>query len=176
MQEETIDFRSVITSLVEGKVRFVLIGGLAMIAQGAANITFDVDISYDRSADNLSSLVTILKNCHAHLRNAPENLPFILDVRTFKNVINLTLSTDFGDLDLLAEPAGVDSFEGLLSRADEMLIFGMKVKVACLEDLLAMKRAANRPKDRQHILELQDLQQYLAGEILNKTGDSDNDI
>ncbi len=109
------------------------------------------------------------------MRNAPENLPFILDVRTFKNVINLTLSTDFGDLDLLAEPAGVDSFEGLWSRADEMQIYGMKVKVACLEDILAMKRAANRPKDRQHILELQDLQQFLTGEKPNETGDTDSD-
>lgn len=175
MQDETIDFRSVIISLVESKVRFVLIVGLAMIAQGAANTTLDVVFSYDRSIDNLASLVTVLKNCHAHLRDAPHNLPFLIDVQTFKNVINLTLTTDFGDLGLLAEPAGVDSFEGLWSRADEMQIFGMKVKVACLEDILAMKRASDRPKDRLHILELQDLQQFLVGENMNEIADTDND-
>ena len=164
MPGETIDFRAVIQRLVEGEVRFVLIGGLAMVAQGAAHITLDVDISYDRSAGNLAALVSVLQSCHARLRNAPADLPFILDVRTFNNVFNLTLSTDVGDLDLLAEPAGVDSFEGLWARANEMEIFGMNVRVAALEDLISMKRAAGRPKDKQHILDLFDLQQFLIDE------------
>ena len=164
MPAETTDFRAAIQRLVDGNVRFVLIGGLAMIAQGAAHVTLDIDVSYDRSSGNIVALVGVLKSCHARLRNAPPDLRFILDVKTFNNVFNLTLSTDFGDLDLLAEPAGVDSFEGLWARANEMEVFGMKVRVASLEDLIDMKRAAGRPKDQQHILELLDLQQFLLDE------------
>lgn len=164
MQGKTVDFRAAILELVEGNVRFVLIGGLAMIARGASHITFDVDVSYERNTENLIALVKVLKNCHARLRNVPADLPFLLNVKTFKNVQNLTLTTDVGDLDLLAEPAGVDSFKDLWDRATEIEIFGFMVRVASLEDLIAMKRAAGRPKDQQHLLELLDLQQFLRDE------------
>lgn len=78
MPEETTDFRAAILRLVEGNVRFVLIGGLAMIAQGATHITLDIDVSYDRSTENIAVLVEVLKSCHARLRNAPADLSFIL--------------------------------------------------------------------------------------------------
>jgi hypothetical protein len=59
-----------------------------------------------------------------------------------------TLSTRFGDLDLLAHPEPQLDFEKLVSRSIAAGIFGVEVPVASLEDLMAMKRAAGRPKDR----------------------------
>ena len=168
MQEENIDFQAAIKQFVEGNVRFVLIGGLAMIAQGATHTTLDIDLSYDRNTENLAALVKVLVGCHARLRNVPADLPFILDVKTFRNVFNLTLTTDVGAIDLLAEPAGVDSFEGLWERASVMELFGMSVRVASIEDLIAMKRAAGRPKDERHLMELLDLQQFLRDEAEKK--------
>jgi hypothetical protein len=38
----------------------------------------------------------------------------------FRNVENLTLETDIGAIDLMAVPAGVESYEGLYERATEM--------------------------------------------------------
>ena len=52
MPDENIDFHAALQRSVEGNVRFVLIGGLAMIARGAAHITVDIDVTYDRSADD----------------------------------------------------------------------------------------------------------------------------
>lgn len=78
--------------------------------------------------------------------------------------MNLTLETDFGDLDLLAIPEGLDSYEGLVSRAIEMEVFGVPVLVASVDDRIAMKRAANRPKDQAHLYELLALKKLLTEE------------
>ncbi|MBC8142084.1 MAG: hypothetical protein H7Y38_11665 [Armatimonadetes bacterium] len=78
-------------------------------------------------------------------------------MQTFKNTLNLTLLTDLGGINLLGEPAGVDSFDGLWERSMAMSVEGMMVNVASIEDLLSMKRAANRQKDQNHILELEAL-------------------
>jgi hypothetical protein len=94
----------------------------------------------------------------------PPDLPFVLDERSLRNLTNMTLSTDLGNLDILAQPEGVDSFEGLWKRASVMEIFGTMVRIASVADLIAMKRAANRPKDQLHLMELLDLQQFLRDE------------
>ncbi len=158
------DFQKSIELMVASGVRFVIIGGVAMRLQGSSHVTDDIDFSYSRDPEGLPGLVEALIHYHVRLRDFPADLPFFFDLRTLKNTQNLTLVTDVGDIDLLAEPPGVDSFEGLWERANEMDVFGIKVRVASLDDLIAMKRAAGRPKDKQHLLELQDLQQFVHDE------------
>jgi len=158
------DFQRTIELMVESGVRFVVIGGVAMRLQGSSHITDDIDFSYSRDPEGLPGLVSTLNHYHVRLRDFPADLPFFFDLRTLKNSQNLTLVTDVGDIDLLAEPPGVDSFEGLWQRASKMDVSGITVRVASLDDLIAMKRAAGRPKDKQHLLELQDLQQFLRDE------------
>jgi len=162
--DEPTDFRAALHLLAEHNVRFVLIGGLAMTAQGGSNITLDIDISCDQNPHNLAALAKALRDCHARLRDMPPDLPFVLDERSLRNLTNMTLNTDLGNLDILAQPEGIDNFEGLWERASVMEIFGTAVRVASVEDLIAMKRAANRPKDQLHLLELLDMQQFLLDE------------
>jgi len=76
-----------------------------------------------------------------------EELPFIPDGRTLRRAMLLTLRTSEGDLDLLAEPDGSPGYPAMRRRAITMDIDGVAVLVASIEDLIAMKRAAGRPKD-----------------------------
>ncbi len=164
MPETLPDFSPILAALKAGDVRYVLIGGLAMVALGSAYITKDIDVSYACDPENLQRVVDALAPHHPKLRGVPADLPFFFDVLTLRNAHNITLTTDLGDLDILGDPAGVDGFEGLWERASVKEIYGLPVRVASIDDLLAMKRAANRPKDQNHILELLALRKLLQEE------------
>jgi predicted nucleotidyltransferase len=135
------DFLNILKVLHDNQVRFVVVGGVAMRLHGSAHVTDDLDISYARNNENYEYLSKALHAHSGRLRGVPEDLPFILDARTFRNTINLTLETNLGSLDLLGQPAGIDSFEHLWENSEEMDIGeGLQVKVASLEDLIRMKR------------------------------------
>lgn len=53
----------------------------------------------------------------------------------------------------------MDGFDGVWARADHMQLFELPVRVASIDDLIAMKRAAGRPKDAMHIMELEAVKQ-----------------
>ena len=142
------DLRALLTPLVGHDVDFVLIGGMAGIAHGSNYLTFDLDIAYRRGRGNIKRLVAALVELDVRLRGAPADLEFPLDERMIENGSNFTFVTPHGDLDILGDVAGVKSFDALSSDAVEREISGLPVKVASISSLIAMKRAANRPKDR----------------------------
>ncbi len=170
----TPDFSNVLAALDAAGVRYVLIGGLAMIAHGSAHITVDIDICYARDQANLASLVTALKSSIPRLRGAPEGLPFFFDTRLFSNALNLTLTTDLGDVDLLGEVPGVGSFDALWEHSVILDLEGAEVHVASLDDLIAMKRAAGRPKDLAHLRDLEEIRATLAGQQSKTTPGADS--
>jgi hypothetical protein len=128
-------------------VRFVLIGGWAAKLLGSPTVTGDIDICYARDAANLERLAAALAELHVRLRGAPAGLPFRPDSPTLAAGDVFTLVTDAGDLDLLGSPSGVGSFEDLDRAALALDLDGQVIRVASIDDLIRMKRAAGRPKD-----------------------------
>jgi hypothetical protein len=149
MTEPTFDPIHILRRLQAHGVRFVLIGGLAAKAHGSPTLTVDIDICPARDPDNLERLAAVLGELGARLRGAPRDVPFHPDRGTLERLEILTLATDRGDLDVVVRPPGVDGYDELKSNAlDAELAAGLRVPVAELEDLIRMKRAAGRPKDR----------------------------
>jgi hypothetical protein len=156
-----LDAAAIVRRLIEQRVEFVVVGGLAMIARGSAYLTKDLDICYKRTPDNLADLIASLAPLHPYLRGAPEGSPFQVDVPTLQAGLNYTFVTDCGDLGLLGEVSGVGAYSQVLAQSSEELIFGMKVHVLSIDGLIAAKKAAGRNKDHGHLLELLELKKML---------------
>jgi predicted nucleotidyltransferase len=149
------DFEKALFVLNAAAVEFIVIGGVAGALHGSAFTTQDLDIVYSRDRENVQRLAIALQGHQPYLRNAPAGLPFVWDVRTIRNGLNFTLTTDFGDLDLLGEVAGGGSYEDLLSDSQEVNGFGLRFRLVNLDKLIILKKAAGRPKDLPIIAELQ---------------------
>jgi hypothetical protein len=134
-------------------VNFVVVGGLAGVAHGSAHPTFDLDVAYARDDANLSRLAAALRELAVKLRGAPADLPFQIDARTLANGSNFTFDTEFGAFDVLGDVEGIRSYEELRRAANVGELDGVSVRIASIDDLIAMKRAANRPKDRNMLEE-----------------------
>ena len=145
-------------------IDFVLIGGVAMIAHGANVQTQDADFAYAVAPENLERLVAFLPTIHARVSGRPAGDNFVITPATLAGVRFLNLYTDLGEIDLMRDIPGIDSLTGLAERAVPMDLGGFVVRVASLDDLIAMKRAANRPKDQAHLYELLALKKLIEEE------------
>lgn len=145
---------ALLRALTDGRVDFVVIGGFAAIAHGASRITHDLDICFAGDPVNLDALGTVLIGLGARLRSVDEEVPFVPDAATLRRVRVLTLDTDHGPLDVLVEPSGAPAYARLRQDATALDVSGMRVLVASIDDLMAMKDAAGRPKD---LLDLEEL-------------------
>lgn len=138
-------------------VDFVVVGGLAGLAHGSSYPTYDLDIAYSREQPNLRRLAAALTEIGVTLRGAPPDLPFRLDAQTLANGANFTFDTEFGSFDVLGDIAGIKGYEELRQDARVERLAGVEVRVASLDHLITMKRAANRTKDQLMVLEYVEL-------------------
>src|SRR5437660_12734124 len=64
----TTQFRALLAALRANDASFVIVGGVAGTLHGAMRVTYDVDVVYDRSPENLPHLVAALVPLNALLR------------------------------------------------------------------------------------------------------------
>jgi predicted nucleotidyltransferase len=151
------DFPALINLLAAGGVEFIVIGGVAATIHGSAHITVDLDVLYRRTPENIQRLAAALAPIQPYLRGAPVGLPFTFDAATITRGLNFTLQTTLGDIDLLGEVAGGGTYDRLAPEAETAALEGHTFRCVSLRRLIALKRAAGRPKDLNMIAELEAL-------------------
>jgi hypothetical protein len=150
-------FETAIHALCDAGVEFVVIGGLSATLHGSAIITLDLDVCYSQSSANLKRLAAALGPFHPRPRGFPDALPFIWDEATLRNSTVLTLLTDLGEIDLLAEVAGLGGWDDVKGRSIAVEAFDRRISVLDLPSLIQAKRAAGREKDLAALPELESL-------------------
>ncbi|HET7847207.1 MAG TPA: hypothetical protein VFL72_06900 [Acidimicrobiia bacterium] len=132
------------------RVRFVVVGGFAVeLWDVAVQPTVDVDITPDRSKENLVRLATALNELGAKLRYGEETvaIPGGFTGQNIEDMLVLNLSTAAGPLDLTLMPAGTDGYLDLVRNASDISYQDVVVPTASLADVARSKEAAGRPKD-----------------------------
>lgn len=158
-------FGTLLRALTEGRVRFIIIGGVAATVHGSARHTRDIDVVYARDEANVGRLVTAMAPFAPYLRGAPAGLPFHWDAATIRAGLNFTLTTSVSDVDCLGDVVGGGRYEDLLPDTMEIEAFGVRARCVTLPKLIVLKRAAGRPKDNEILAELESL--------LEERGDTD---
>jgi hypothetical protein len=136
-----VQFERAVQALCDGGVEFVVIGGVSATLHGSARVTYDLDICYSRGSANLSRLAAALAPFHPRPRGFPEDLPFLWDERTLHNATIVTLRTDIGEIDLLAEVTGLGAYSDVEAHAISVEAFGRQIVTLDLPALIRAKTA-----------------------------------
>jgi hypothetical protein len=140
--------------LLRHGVVFLVVGGQAEVLMGSPRVTYDTDLCYRRSPENLERLAAALQEIKATLRGAPADLPFVLDARALAFGNNYTLNTSLGPLDLLGWVEPLGTFESLLPLSETYTVGELNLRTIGLEDLIRVKQHIGRAKDRDSLLQL----------------------
>jgi predicted nucleotidyltransferase len=150
----SLQLRPLLELLNRHAVDFIVIGGIAGIVHGSAHPTFDFDVVYARDEQNLERMATALAELGVTLRGAPADLPFQIDTRILAAGCNFTFVSEYGSFDILGDAAGMRKYEAMLADSKMETVWGVPVRVVSIDDLIRMKRAAGRPKDKSMAEEL----------------------
>jgi hypothetical protein len=168
-----LDVTRIVRVLDTHQVEYLLVGGVAAAVHGAARETLDIDCLAAGGAENLTRLAAAMRelNARLHVEGLDDaeaiRLPVVLDADTLARMEISTWRTDAGDLDILADIPDRSGrhlrYAELLARANTVIVAGIPVYVASLDDVIASKEWANRPKDHEALPELYDLREQDLG-------------
>lgn len=143
------EFGSMLAGLDQAGVRFVVVGGVAVIGHGVVRATKDLDVVVGTDDDAAAAIGEAMARWAATRPDGsaePRKIP--------SAGWPLHLRTPHGLLDLLAEGRPPLDLEGLLARAALRKIDGVSAPLCSLADLVALKRAAGRERDLADLADL----------------------
>lgn len=136
---------AVFDALASVRLEAVVVGNVAAILQGAPVTTQDIDLLVRDTVTNRRKIVALGRVLGAR----PRRVSALTDT--------LRIDASAGTVDLIFDRIpGRLSFQALRSRAVRLNVEGKQALVARLDDVIASKEAADRPKDRAQLAALRD--------------------
>lgn len=146
-------YQHVFAALTKEKVEYLIVGGVAMNLLGCPRFTNDIDVLLALNEENLQAMKEAMKNLGYEQR-----IPLALDelgdeqrARQFMEEKNLLAYTFFNPKNPLYS---VDIIVGASLRFDQFKVhqtfvdvWGFSLPVVSIDDLIGLKKEANREKD-----------------------------
>lgn len=159
----TFDPRAMVAALAEHRVVYILVGGVAARLQGSPLLTQDLDLAPEPSSENLDRLASTLRELRALEISPSLRKPIRVEVRgrDFQQQAMRSYTTRLGRMDVFRTLTGGKGYDELAPDARSYDVGGLVVRAASLDDVIASKEAAGRPKDIADLVRLRELQQEL---------------
>lgn len=145
-----VDPPLLLAALNEGGVPFVVVGGFAVIANGYVRATEDLDVLVPASRDVAVRVRAVLERLEA---TQPDGSP--IPPAKFDGEHHIRALTPHGLLDVIPEGEAPLTYCDLVEGAFEGTVEGHETRVAGLAHIVAMKRLANRLRDRDDLVNLE---------------------
>jgi hypothetical protein len=149
--EPELNAAAIVAALNRHRVRYVIIGAFAAIAQQAPiPATRDIDLTPEASQENLARLSLALKDLGARIRTetAPDGLPFSHDATSLAAADVWNLICADGEFDISFRPSGfAGGYAQLVVNSHRLRVGDVEIVVADLADVIRSKESAGRPKD-----------------------------
>ena len=141
------DFLAILTILSTHKVDFIIVGGVCAVLHGAPVTTFDLDLVHSRSPENLTRLISALKELDAYYRGRGEQrlTPGLSHLSSHGRQL---LMTKAGPLDLLGTIGIGHSYEDLLQHTVELEVDDLQLRLLDLKTLINVKKETVSEKDK----------------------------
>jgi hypothetical protein len=135
------DLAGLVRELGEARIRYVVIGGIAVAAHAFVRATEDLDIVPDPTSANLDELCNMLVRIDARLLlDLERGIDSEIRSELYRGR-NLTVTTSIADLDIVQRLPGVPSYSELEPDSWEAELGGAQFRVCSRAHLIAMKRA-----------------------------------
>lgn len=156
-----MDFELILDALTEGGVRFVVVGGVAVVLHGLPRFTADLDLVVALDRENALGAIGVLETL-GYKPRAPVRAEDFADPSLRENWARekgMTVFTLWSsklpatEIDIFVqEPI---PFDELSARAVRVMVGRHEVGIASAADLIRMKTEAGRPQDLNDVAELE---------------------
>jgi hypothetical protein len=120
---------------------------MAVAAYGGTRLTDDIDLAIAFDVENRRAAVRALATLNPRPPRLAPGADWVWDEFSLRSPWSI-FETDAGRVDLIVRLPGVDSFGGLFERSEVHDVGGHRLRIASITDLMAMKAAAARDRDR----------------------------
>lgn len=143
-----------LSALSSSGCRAVVIGQVAGIMHGSTELTGDLDLLWDGDPGQVPDLVAAFTAAGAEVFDS-DGRPLPVDAAAFAlPKVTFRTRTASGDCCTPALPWGGLDVTGFIERAATVTADGLVIHYLGLDDLIAMREALDRPKDRRRATEL----------------------
>jgi hypothetical protein len=143
------DFKDMLLALSEEKVEYLIVGAYAMAMHGYPRTTMDIDIWFLPTPENAEGVLRALERFGAPVFDLTRE-----DLQSSDTVFQIGLAPR--RIDLMTSATGLDFAESY-GRSVSIRLEGLELRIPCIEDLIANKRASGRTKDLADVEALESL-------------------
>jgi hypothetical protein len=152
-------YEEILLEFQKQKVKYIIVGGIAINLHGILRGTADIDILVDMTDENLKKIVSILKKQGYHVKQPVDpmgiaNKEIRYDWIHNKNMkaFNFYKENEYKEVDIIIESPV--SYKQAKKNALQLKIGRMKIPVISINDLIKMKSHAGRDEDQKDIEQL----------------------